>query len=323
MKYKILGIFAFVVLFMCTTKAIDAFASINGLKQQGVGCVVVKRNNLYNVYFSNNNANQLDWRINNNKLNNASGAYFNVYYDIDFDPIAYPDVDFRYFVSGQANIDVSNCTVVLVYRSITDNGGNYILYETEEEYLEDVYPPPPEPSWWDRISEILYDWLPWASDADRLLDDLFLEWFGVQTDGDDVQYGNPVDITYYPSPTPYPTQIPYQTLLVPDGNGNTTIIYKYNDPSGVPITATAPPPEPTYSIQITDSPVVNVSGVPVPPDEGLQDVIDAIDDNLEEYEPGFTAIGNSMSVLPIKWFFFFGIPAAIIIIAGVIKSLLG
>ena len=74
---------------------------------------------------------------------------------------------------------------------------------------------------------------------------------------------------------------------------------------------------------------------PVYPDDTASSSTDYSSDDLNpsrsmdpgeadaNYQEGFQVIGQSFSVLPSKWFLFFGIPAAIILIAGIIKSLLG
>lgn len=193
--------------------------------------------------------------------------------------------------------------------------------------VDDFLNPPQELTWFEiwsnNVQEFLEGWLPWAVDLDHAFDDLTMWLFGMELSGDDVQYGNDIEFYDFPTPTPYPTQIPYQQQVVPDGNGGFTVQYVYLNPSGTPVTATAPPPEPTYTIKITDSPQYDISGVPVPPADGLQDAIDAIDDNIDEYQVGFEAVQGSFSTLPIKWYFFFGVPAAILLIAGIIRSLLG
>lgn len=206
--------------------------------------------------------------------------------------------------------------------TLTSSSGTTYCYSDYDEFVENLPPEyrpeePSEPTWWDLVKDYLFgfgDEPLWD-----LIPDLWDLWFGFHLDGDDVQYGEPIEYIDPPSPTPFPTQIPYQTIINPSGE----VTYKYIGPSGVPITATAPPPEPTYTIIITDYPKYDVSGVPVPPDEGLNDIIDSLDDTVTEYQEGLSVVQNSMSVLPLKWFFFFGIPAAIIIIAGIIKSLLG
>lgn len=272
----------------------------------------------YNYYFVTNNASGL-----NITSNGQITGYFN-YYVVWGSDAPYSGVTFtgeKYvqaynpFISGIENI------IFIKMKGVVSNNSEKAYYDSYDDYIN------PNPSWFEIWSNSIYqflnDWIPWAVDLDNWLDDIYLDLFGMKLDGDDVQYGNDVEFYDLPSPTPFPTPIPYQQQLAPDGSGGFIIKYIYPDPSGNPITATAPPPQPTYVIKITDTPQFDISGVPIPPAEGLQEAIDAIDDNIDDYQDGFDAIQGSFSTLPVKWFFFFGIPAAIILIAGIIRSLLG
>lgn len=187
-------------------------------------------------------------------------------------------------------------------------------YLTLEEY-ENSINPPEEPGFWDNVKIWVGDYFNDIIELGRIPVD-FWNWIW----GDEDIIDQPeIDIYIEPSPTPLPTETPYSTIIDPTTG---EIQYKY-EISGTPIITSQPPPVATYIITLPpDQGIAMPSGVYYS-DDGLQDVIDAMDDNLGEYTSSIESIRDSFSTLPVKWFAFFGIPAALLIIAGVIKSLLG
>ena len=194
--------------------------------------------------------------------------------------------------------------IYAMYCNFIENNGNpnYNIFPLTEE------------SWWDDIVNMI-------GFEDTTLGFIW-DWLFSDPDPD---YGHSVVIDNSPSPTPLPTPIPYRTTLVPDGNGGYEFQYEYEDENGNTITASAPPEQPKYDgNNLVTQPVnINISGVPVSDVKGVQSLLNVIGEADADYQEGFQVIGQSFSVLPSKWFLFFGIPAAIIFIAGIIKSLLG
>lgn len=307
---KFFAIFPITILFILLSNYSDVFATV--AFPEGTYIIIGGAGGAYRGY---NSENPISYVLNGTTLTFSSSS---IIYEYTFSSGADEIPSYEQILNGSllstsysfTRYYVPAVNIYVVNGSFNGSGINSETYPNLPE-------PEPDPTWWDLVKDYLFGF--GEEPLWDLIPDLWDLWFGFHLDGDDVEYGEPIEYIEPPSPTPFPTQIPYQTIINPSGE----VTYKYIGPSGVPITATAPPPEPTYTIQITDYPQYDVSGVPVPPDEGLNDIIDSLDDTVSEYQEGLSVVQNSMSVLPLKWFFFFGIPAAIIIIAGIIKSLLG
>lgn len=157
-------------------------------------------------------------------------------------------------------------------------------------------------------------------------------------------------LTPVPSPTPTPTPIPTQTIFVPDGNGNTTIIYQYIDPTTGLITQSPYNPniqnnividcdcggdsngynifgsDPTdpytltssmfwadgFGVEITDNPLT-----------AANDSQKSLAEAAAEYSDSVNVVSNSFNVLPFKWLGLVGLLGGILIIAGLIRTFLG
>lgn len=152
-----------------------------------------------------------------------------------------------------------------------------------------------------------------------------------------------------PTPTPTPTPIPVQTIFVPDGNGNTTIIYQYPDPTTGVITQSpynpniqnnitvdcncdsdnvndlfgTDPSDPYaltssmlwqdgFGVQISDNPLTVAN-------QSQQTLAEA----ASEYSDSVNVLSNSFNVLPYKWLALAGLLGGILIIAGLIRTFLG
>lgn len=157
-------------------------------------------------------------------------------------------------------------------------------------------------------------------------------------------------LTPAPSPTPTPTPIPVQTIFVPDGTGNTTIIYQYTDPTTGVITQSPYNPnvqnnieincdcdddgfgnnifgnDPTdpysltssmlwadgFGVEITDNPLT-----------AANDSQKSLAEAASEYSDSVNVVSNSFNVLPFKWLVLVGLLGGILIIAGLIRTFLG
>lgn len=152
-----------------------------------------------------------------------------------------------------------------------------------------------------------------------------------------------------PTPTPTPTPIPVQTIFVPDGNGNTTIIYQYPDPTTGVITQSpynpniqnnievncncdggsgdgifSPDPQDPaaltssmfwadgFGVEITDNPLT-----------AANDSQKSLAEAAAEYSDSVNVVSNSFNVLPFKWLGLVGLLGGILIIAGLIRTFLG
>lgn len=156
-------------------------------------------------------------------------------------------------------------------------------------------------------------------------------------------------LTPSPTPTPTPTPIPVQTIFVPDGNGNTTIIYQYPDPTTGVITQSPYNPNITNNIEIdcncdggssngifspdpqdpaaltssmlwADGFGVEISENPLTVANNSQQ---SLSDAAAEYSDSVAVVSNSFNVLPFKWLTLVGLLGGILIIAGLIKTFLG
>lgn len=227
------------------------------------------------------------------------------------------------------------------------NFGDY--YFPSDDAYQDYLNPPVEKTWWDK----LYDWFEeqYSEIADIWPDDPIWQWIW----GGDGENINNTDIVM-PTLVPTPTQIPYQTVIVPVRDPVTGDIisynyeYHYNNPSGTPIAATAPPDQPerqptgagssdNYNPQ---DPLAIPSGINwINPgfkagdyQDEFSNPLGALSDGLDmisysfssasgEYTQGVSGISQSFQFIPSSWFMLIGMGAAIIILAGIINRFLG
>lgn len=158
-------------------------------------------------------------------------------------------------------------------------------------------------------------------------------------------------LTPTPTPTPIPTSIPVQTIFVPDGNGNTTIIYQYPDPTTGVITQSPYNPNDTNNVVVNyypsggsgndnntftsspqdpysfDTDLFWADGFGVEMSDSPLSTANDSQKNLkgaaDEYSSSVQVMSNSFNVLPIKWLSLVGLLGGIIIIAGLIRTFLG
>lgn len=168
-------------------------------------------------------------------------------------------------------------------------------------------------------------------------------------DGEDNEITFPT-LTPTPSPTPTPTPIPVQTIFVPDGNGNTTIIYQYPDPTSGVITQSPYNPNiqnnitvncecdgdgtgsETFTVNPQDPYSLDASllwadgfGVEMSenPLQATEDQQASLKEAAMEYDESVLVMSNSYNILPVKWILLAGLLGGILIIAGLIRTFLG
>lgn len=168
-------------------------------------------------------------------------------------------------------------------------------------------------------------------------------------DGEDIEITFPT-LTPTPTPSPTPTPIPVQTIFVPDGNGNTTIIYQYPDPTTGVITQSPYNPNIENNITVNcdcdgngggsgtftsnpqdpytlDASLLWADGFGVVMSENPLQVVDETQKTLKEtamdYDASVNVLSNSFNVIPLKWIALCGLLGGIIIIAGLIRTFLG
>lgn len=149
--------------------------------------------------------------------------------------------------------------------------------------------------------------------------------------------------TPFPTPTPKPTPIPYSTVIKNDGQGNSTIVYQYNNPEGTPTESPVNPninynynnsininggdrnnpiyvqdvgnPEFTSIIDLSDNTIsVNIGN--------LDDSIDAFTDPLSSNVEDVGKISDIFSVFPDDIMITIGCIACISLVAGIIGRFL-
>lgn len=234
-----------------------------------------------------------------------------------------------------------------------DYGGVHIIrdYTTFVNSLpEDLRPELPEPSLAQQRWDAFYEWFK-LKHGFYPVDGSLIDLLRKLVLGDENSNTEIVFPTFVPTPTPIPssTPIPVQTIFVPDGSGNTTIIYQYPDPDTGDITQSpynpntetyidlncnctnnsddgtfsSDPQDPftlTSSMlwadgsgtQLTENPLTaaNVS---------QQSLADAASD----YTSSVNVVSNSFNVLPFKWLTLVGLAGGILIIAGLMRTFLG
>lgn len=230
----------------------------------------------------------------------------------------------------------------------------YNNYDDYQEQLPDEFQPAApslaEQKWLD-----FYEWFNekfgYYPREGSLIDLIRLLAIGDWTDVEDVEITFPT-LTPTPTPTPLPTPIPVQTIFVPDGNGNTTIVYQYPDPSTGVITQSPYNPNIENNITVNCDCDGNGSGddnnhfKPVANDPYSMDAslfwadgfgvkmsdnpLSSTDDNqktlkavAEEYTSSVEVLSNSFNVFPFKWLELVGLAGGILIIAGLIRTFLG
>lgn len=166
--------------------------------------------------------------------------------------------------------------------------------------------------------------------------------------GEDIEITFPT-LTPTPTPTPTPSPIPVQTIFVPDGNGNTTIIYQYPDPTTGVITQSPYNPNIENNITVNcdcdggggsgtftgnpqdpytlDASLLWADGFGVVMSENPLQVVDESQKTLKEtamdYDASVNVLSNSFNVIPLKWIALCGLLGGILIIAGLIRTFLG
>lgn len=238
--------------------------------------------------------------------------------------------------------------------TLTHNGNICVFYNDYDSYIESLPEEfqPVEPSQseqrWEEFYEWFHDKFGYYPREGSLIDLIRLLAIGDWTDREEVEITFPT-LTPTPSPTLTPTPIPVQTIFVPDGNGNTTIIYQYPDPTTGVITQSPynpnitnninidcncdggsgdntfgiDPYDPTaltssmlwadgFGVQITDNPLT-----------AANDSQQTLADTAAEYSDSVHVVSNSFNVLPFKWLTLVGLLGGILIIAGLIRTFLG
>lgn len=270
------------------------------------------------------------------------GSYTDIYYYNNADTVTY---------CSKANT-ISGCITTL-YSDYTWLSGNdtrgFFISETDfynaipEEYR-------PAPSIAQQRWDAFYEWYknkfgfyPVEGSLIDLLRKLAL--------GDEDANTEITILTFAPTPTPNPTPtpIPVQTIFVPDGNGNTTIIYQYTDPTTGVITQSPYNPNIQNNIEIDcdcDGDTGNSIFSPDPQDpaaltssmlwadgfgvEITDNPLTAANDSQKslaeaaaEYSDSVNVVSNSFNILPFKWLGLVGLLGGILIIAGLIRTFLG
>lgn len=223
-------------------------------------------------------------------------------------------------------------------RIISYNGTTHIIFKSESDYLDTF--PEDSPAWdlfWE-IFHSIYGFYPLPGSL----------WYNLRYDN---EYDVNTDINFptnapTPTPAPAPTPIPVQTIYVPDGNGNYTIIYQYPDSNG----------NPTQSPYNPNDFVINVNcdcggGSDPDQDHNKQDPyyapidyfswgsvdgeftdspaytagqsLDIIKASVEDSDADMKIVSNSFNFLPPKWLTLVGLLGAVLIVAGLIRTFLG
>lgn len=224
------------------------------------------------------------------------------------------------------------------------------FYNDYEDYVNSlpVDLRPPEPTVWDDFYNWFYHVFGFYPRDDSIIGLLRKLFEGDHSEDTEIIFPT---LTPIPTPTPTPTPIPVQTIFVPDGNGNTTIIYQYPDPTTGVITQSPYNPNIENNINIdcdcvgdgsnNVNPFRTVSNDPYSMDASLfwadgfgvqmsDNPLSSTDDNqktlkavAEEYTSSVEVLSNSFNVFPFKWLELVGLAGGILIIAGLIRTFLG
>lgn len=237
-----------------------------------------------------------------------------------------------------------NDTKSLTYNNetILVTGDLDIYYDNIPEEFRPVVPSISEQRWLD-FYDWFYDKFGYYPREGSLIDLLRLIAIGDWTDIEEIEISYPA----LPTPTPTPSPIPVQTIFVPDGNGSTTIIYQYTDPTTGLITQS--PYNPNIDIDVncdcSDNPGNNIFGndpsdptvltssmlwadgfgveISDNPLTAANDSQKSLADAASEYSDSVNVVSNSFNVLPFKWLMLVGLLGGILIIAGLIRTFLG
>lgn len=231
------------------------------------------------------------------------------------------------------------------------SGSNICYFYTDyDDYVDDIPEEfrPTEPNIWDDFYDWFYNLYGFYPRDDSIIGLLRRLFEGDRTDDTVVVFPT---LAPSPTPTPTPTPIPVQTIFVPDGNGNTTIIYQYPDPTTGVITQSPYNPNVTNKIEINcncdgssggdNNPFSSSPQDPYTLDASLfwadgfgvemsDNPLSAADDSqtnlnaaAEEYNSSVEVLSNSFNVLPFKWITLVGLLGGILILAGLIRTFLG
>lgn len=339
MKYKIIGIFAVIGLFIALQNVPTFAATLNQLKNSYSDIIVCERNvNGSTVYRTGLCNYGKTFYISNNSVHTNKG-YTIDYYDSNFNPLDSPDTNIPDGTFGNTyGFDFVICIRVQgTHFNNTSNNGSY--FPTIDDYLESI-----KPKWYEVVWDTFKDYM-----TNPILGDWFVNLIN-RVFGDDNNGGTIAENVIISAPTlaPTPTPIPYSTVVIPKTDiisGDTVYEtnYYYINPSGTPIITNSPPTNSPSSGGVGggSTEYVPIGGDPfsIPAVNWLTsatigdnnyDGIDNINDGMgsidaigSEYSDGMSAVQDSTGTLPTSWLLLIGIASAIPLLAGIVSRFLG
>lgn len=281
------------------------------------------------VYFDSNNVFHID---NRSKVYSQFSMYYNSFLPASSGNLRSND-------SNTYNSFYYQCrdnTIIMLKGSFTSSSSVIVSYD-------DWLNPPPDTTWYEDAWEIFKDWLggtPWSFPSlVGSIKDFWNKWLFHRHSPSDINTYDFATPTPKPTPLPLPTPIPVTTVLVDNGNGSTTIIYEYPDPTSGVITQSPYNPngengggervdliQPIEVVQVTQppgeafTPISSVSGdIDV---SSIGEYIEVIENGLEDNLEGIEVIGDIFSFIPQGWYLLIGVIAAIPILCAAISRML-